>query len=78
MDVKIGVLHTPKEIDIDLGDDADADKLVADIEAALAGGEGKVLWVIDRRGRKVGIPAAKVAYVEIGAVADRRVGFGSH
>lgn len=77
MDVKIGVLHTPKEIDLDLGDDGDADKLVADVEAALAT-EGKVLWVEDRRGRRVGIPASKIAYVEIGASADRRVGFGAH
>lgn len=77
MEVKIGVLHTPKEIDIDLGDDGDAEKLVADVEAALDG-EGKVLWVEDRRGRRVGVPASKVAYVEIGAAADRRVGFGAH
>jgi hypothetical protein len=78
MDVKIGVLHTPKEIDIDLGDEADADKLVKDVESALSGGEGKVLWVTDRRGRRVGIPASKVAYIEIGAGTDRRVGFGTH
>ncbi len=78
MDVKIGVLHTPKEIDLELGDETDADKLVADVEAALSSGEGKVLWVTDRRGRRIGVPASKVAYVEIGAAADRRVGFGAH
>ena len=35
------------------------------------------MWLTDRRGRQVGVPADKVAYVEIGTPdADRRIGFG--
>ena len=80
MEVRIGVTQVPKEIEIDLGDDADHDELVKQIDAALANAEkGGMLWLTDRRGRRVGIPAAKVAYVEIGSPADeRRVGFGAH
>ena len=76
MDVRIGVTYTPKEIEIELGDDADRDQLRKDIEGALANGEG-VLWLTDKRGRTVAVPSAKVAYVEIGSPSDeRKVGFG--
>ncbi len=77
MDVRIGVTQAPREIEVELGDDADADGLAKRFEEALAGESG-VLWLTDRRGRRVGVPAAKVAYVEIGTPSDdRRVGFGS-
>ena len=75
MDVRIGVTYTSKEIDVELGDGADPAALRADIEAALAS-EGGVLWLTDRKGRQVGVPVVKVAYVEIGAPGDeRRIGF---
>ena len=74
MDVRIGIVQTPKELEVELADDADRDKVLADIESALGGGEG-VLWLTDRRGRRVAVPVAKVAYVEVGAPAnERRVG----
>jgi Protein of unknown function (DUF3107) len=77
VDVRIGVTNTAKEIDVELPDGADTDALSAQIEEALAS-ETAVLWLTDRRGRKVGVPSAKVAYVEIDAKSDdRRVGFGS-
>lgn len=75
VDVRIGVTYTSKEIDVELGDGADPAALRADIEAALAN-EAGVLWLTDRRGRQVGVPVVKVAYVEIGAPGDeRRIGF---
>ena len=50
--------------------------LEAAIEAALSGAVD-VLWLVDKKGRTVGVPAAKIAYVEIGSVeGDRRIGFG--
>ena len=77
MDVRIGITHTPKELEVEMPDDADRDKVVADIEKLLKTGDG-VLWLTDRKGRRVGIPVVKVAYVEVGApAADRRVGFGA-
>jgi hypothetical protein len=77
VDVRIGVTYTPKEIDIELADGADAAKVKADVEAAL-GTDGGLLWLTDRKGRQVGVPVDKVAYVEIGSPADeRRVGFGA-
>ena len=76
MDVRIGIVESPKELEVELADDADPQGVIGDIEAAL-GGAG-VLWLTDRKGRRVGVPAGKVAYVEVGApAADRRVGFGA-
>lgn len=76
MDVRIGIVQTPKELEVELGEDVDREKVLADIEAALSG--DAVLWLTDRRGRRVGVPVAKVAYVEVGAPAsERRVGFGA-
>ena len=73
MDVRIGIVQTPKELEVELGDDADHDKVLADIEAALGRDEG-VLWLTDRRGRRVAVPVAKVAYVEVGAAGQRAPG----
>jgi hypothetical protein len=75
VDVRIGVTQSPKEIEVELGDDADAAKVKAQIESTLANESG-VLWFTDKRGRQVGVPTAKVAYVEIGSPSDgRRIGF---
>ncbi len=76
MDVRIGVTQSPRELSIELSDDIDRDDLKSQIEAALAGAID-VLWVTDKRGKDVGIPAAKLAYVELGsAEGDRPIGFG--
>lgn len=74
MEVRIGVTYTPRELEVDLGE-GDREKLVADVEQALSG-EG-VLWLTDRRGRTIGVPSAKVAYVEIAPTEERRVGFSA-
>ena len=75
MDVRIGLTQTPKELEVQLGDDADASALRDLVDAALAA--GSTLWLTDRKGRQVGVPAEKLAYVEIGSPEDgRRIGFG--
>lgn len=75
MDVRIGVTQHPKEIEIDLGDDADSEAIQKEVAEKIASESG-VLWFTDRRGRVVGIPAHKIAYVEIGSdTSERRVGF---
>jgi len=76
VDVRIGIVQSVKELDVELPDDADRDEVVAGIEASLAK-EGAILWLTDRKGRRVGVPVAKVAYIEVDApTSDRRVGFG--
>ena len=75
MEIRIGVTYSPKEIEIDMADDVSGDELVEQISASV-GEEGSMLWLTDKKGRRVGIPTAKLSYVEIGAPrSDRRVGF---
>lgn len=75
MDVRIGMIQTPKELEVHLPDDADPAAVKAQVEAALA--DGTTLWLTDRKGREVAVSAAKLAYVEIGSPDDgRRIGFG--
>ena len=77
MEIRIGVTYSPKEIEIDLSDDLAGDQLVEQITTSV-GTEGAMLWLTDRKGRRVGVPTAKLAYVEIGAPrSDRRVGFSA-
>jgi Protein of unknown function (DUF3107) len=75
VDVRIGVTQAPREVNLEL-DDGVRDDVEKAVEAAL-GGNSDVLWLTDRRGRRIAVPADKIAYVEIGtADSDRRIGFG--
>jgi hypothetical protein len=76
VEIRIGVTYSPKEIEIEMDDDSAGDALVEQISASV-GEEGSMLWLTDKKGRRVGIPTAKLSYVEIGAPrsGDRRVGF---
>jgi Protein of unknown function (DUF3107) len=75
VDVRIGVTYSPKELEVELPDDADPAEVKDSVEAALGG--SSALWFTDRRGRQIGVPADKVAYVEIGGPEDgHRIGFG--
>jgi hypothetical protein len=77
VDVRIGIIHSVREIDIELPEGTTNDDIVADVNKALAK-PGGVLWFTDRRGRRVAVPADKLAYIEVGGQgADRRVGFGT-
>jgi hypothetical protein len=72
VEVKIGVLHTPREIVVDSSQTPDeVQQLVAD---ALKSVDGQ-LTLTDERGRRVIVPANLVAYVEIAQADMRRVGF---
>jgi hypothetical protein len=76
MDVRIGVTYNPKEIILEMADDADRAALKTSIDKAL-GDDDNVLWLADRRGREVAIPSSKIAYVEIGSEASsKHIGFG--
>ena len=75
MDVRIGLTQTPKELEVHLPDDTDPADVRKQVEQAMA--DQATLWFTDRKGRQVGVPTAKLAYVEIGSPDDeRRIGFG--
>ncbi|MDE3202791.1 MAG: DUF3107 domain-containing protein [Acidobacteriota bacterium] len=77
MDVRIGVVQSPKEIEVELPEGTEADRITAQVEEVL-GSETAVLWLTDRKGRRIGVPAARIAYIELNTATDeRRVGFGA-
>jgi len=72
VEVKIGVLHTPREIVVESSQTPD--EVQATVAAALKSIDGQLI-LIDEKGRRVIVPANLVAYVEIAQADVRRVGF---
>lgn len=74
MEVKVGVLHTPREITLESTQSPEeVEELVG---AALKSVDGQ-LSLTDERGRKIIVPANLIAYVEIAQADTRRVGFAA-
>lgn len=73
MEVKIGVQHISREIVLESSQSPE------DVESALSTAldKGSVLSLVDDRGRRILVPADRIAYVEIGAGQERKVGFGA-
>ncbi len=73
MEVRIGVQQAARELVIESPDTPEAvSKKVA--EALKADG---LLELVDEKGHRVVVPAAKLAYIEIAAAEVRKVGFGT-
>jgi hypothetical protein len=74
VEVKIGVQFAPRELVLESSQGPDeVAKLVADALKADLG----ILTLVDEKGRRVLVPADKLAYVEIAESEQRRVGFGA-
>ncbi|MDQ1436114.1 MAG: hypothetical protein QOF59_2930 [Actinomycetota bacterium] len=75
MEIRIGVVYTARELNLETDDSVDT--VTATIESTISAGDG-VLWLNDKKGRRVGVPVDKIAYVEIVTDAGgRKVGFGA-
>lgn len=74
MEVKIGVQFASRELVLE--STQSPDEIEAAVDAALRADIG-VLSLVDERGRRVLVPADKLAYVEIAESEQRRVGFGA-
>jgi hypothetical protein len=74
VEVKIGVQYAPREIVME--SKQTPDEVESTVAAALEKGSG-LLSLEDEHGRKVLIPADRVAYIEIGQPSGRKVGFGA-
>lgn len=75
MEVKIGVQYAPRELTVE--SPQTADEIEKAVAAAVKAGSGGVLSLVDEKGRRVLVPAEKLAYVEIAESETRRVGFGA-
>ncbi|SVD39279.1 uncharacterized protein METZ01_LOCUS392133, partial [marine metagenome] len=75
VDLRIGIAHMQKEINLEMADDFDLSGFKSDLEEALKK-ETSVVWLTDINGREVGIPGNKIGYAEIGIQdSGRPVGF---
>ncbi|MPZ66967.1 MAG: DUF3107 family protein [Pseudonocardiaceae bacterium] len=72
MEVKIGVADSARELVVSSSESPD--QVQTQVTEALNNATG-LLSLVDDKGRRFVIPAAKVAYVEIGPEDSRRVGF---
>jgi hypothetical protein len=74
MEIRIGVIYTARELVLDV--DETPEQVTKAVEDAL-GGATSMLWLADKKGKQVGIPTDKIAFVEVASDAgDRQVGFG--
>ncbi len=75
MEVRIGVVYSARELTVETDDTVDT--VAATIESAVGNGDS-LLWLTDTKGRRIGVPVDKIAYVEVAADAGgRKVGFGA-
>ncbi|MBA2282387.1 MAG: DUF3107 domain-containing protein [Acidimicrobiia bacterium] len=76
MDVRIGIIDSPRDLEIELSEDTDVDALRKEIGELLTRVDG-VLWLTDRKGNHIAVAGPKVSYVAIGAAGVKdRIGFG--
>ena len=74
MEVKIGVQYAARELVLESSQSPD--EVTKAVNDALKADLG-VLTLVDEKGRRVLVPADKLAYVEIAESESRRVGFGA-
>jgi hypothetical protein len=73
VNVRIGIADSSKVVELDI-DDTDAFETT--ITSALDAGDA-VVWVLDSKKRRVGIPVPRISYIEIETDSARQsVGFG--
>lgn len=75
MEVKIGVADSPREVVV--VSDQSPDEVEKLVTEALAGANNGVLALVDEKGRKVLVQAAKITYVDIGPATLGKVGFAA-
>jgi hypothetical protein len=74
VEVKIGVQNVGRELVLESAQTPDQ---VAEAVAAALAADNGLLSLMDEKGRRVVVPAGKLAYVEIAEAESRRVGFGA-
>ncbi len=73
MEIKVGIQHVAREVTVE--SEATAAEIQAELIKALA--DDSILTLVDAKGRTVLVPAAKIAYVDLGQEHVRAVGFGA-
>lgn len=76
MDVRIGLVDSVRDLELELADDTDVDALKTEIGELLTRVDG-TLWLTDKKGNQVAVAGPKVTYVALGTATEKgRIGFG--
>jgi len=73
VEVKVGIQMAPRELVVETA--ASPDEVEQALAVALA--DGTLFVLNDSKGRTLLVPAAKIAYVELGTEEQRKIGFGA-
>ena len=73
MEVKVGIQMAPRELIVETS--ASGQEIEQALASALA--DGTLFVLSDSKGKTLLIPSAKIAYVELGLVEQRKIGFGA-
>lgn len=77
MDLRIGIADSPQIVEVELAKEVDREDLKATLESAIKG-EVAIVWVTDKKGREVAVPASKISFVDLSSADhDRKIGFGA-
>ncbi len=72
MDIRIGIINSPRELSFE------SDQTAAEIEKIVTSaleGDAKFMRLLDDKGRVFVIAVDTFAYIEVGSETSRRVGF---
>jgi hypothetical protein len=72
VEVRVGIADSPRELVVSSG--LSPEEVEAQVAEALKAGAGQLV-LVDQKGARYLVPAARIAYVEIGPADARRVGF---
>lgn len=73
MEIKVGIQDIARELTVET--ESTAAQVEKDLQQALA--DGGLLSLSDEKGRRILVPVAKIAYLDLGQEKARPVGFGS-
>jgi len=71
--VKIGIAESPRELVV--SSDRTPDEVAEQVSGAMKSDDG-LLDMTDDQGNRYVVPVARISYVEIAPVEERKVGFG--
>jgi hypothetical protein len=74
VEVKIGIQNVPRELVVE--STQSPEQIEKALSEAITSDSG-LLTLVDEKGRRVVVPTANLAYVEIAEAESRRVGFGA-
>ncbi|MBC95645.1 ATP-binding protein [bacterium] len=76
MIIRVGVGEAGKEIQLEMAEDTELTALKSQIDNALETSTG-TLWLTDKDGRILGVPASKITFIDIGSQSAPKIGFGA-